>query len=87
MNYSTNNDYHYDEENIFFIIKYLLRSKSLVDAVLNVSDSKLKQSVVDRSTINLTTIVKLKTVLELYLPKDQFFMAKVQRILLLREYL
>jgi len=64
MSYPTNDDYHYDEENIFFIIKYLLRSKSLVDAVLNVSESKLKQSVVDRSTINLTTMVKLKDVLK-----------------------
>jgi len=53
----------YDKENIFFIIKYLLRSKSLVDAIVNVPESDLKKSLVDKSTIVMTTVLKLSEVL------------------------
>lgn len=55
----------FDNENIFFIIKYLLRSKSLVDAIVNVDESDLKTSIVDRSTLVLTTVLKLEEVMEL----------------------
>ena len=65
MTYFYESDNSYDENNIFFIIRYLLRSKSLVDAVINVADSKLKKYVIDRSTINMTSILKLKDVLDL----------------------
>ena len=65
MTYSYDSEDTFDQNNIFFIIRYLLRSKSLVDAVINVSESKLKRYVLDRSTINMTSILKLKDVLDL----------------------